>query len=103
MFVDGIEQTLAALQSQWHETGVEALHVMRALHVVVHHTSASRPEGFDRVELVLLHSGRLAAFDNRHSLPGVYAIRRDRVTVQISDRFYLRRILGILEQSTYLT
>jgi len=28
MLIDSIEKRLAALQSQWHETGIETLHVM---------------------------------------------------------------------------
>lgn len=85
VLVDGIEKRFAALQSQWHKTGVEALHVMRALHVVMNHASAGGAEGFNRVELVLLHSSRLTAFDYRHRFSGVYAIGRDGVTVQISN------------------
>lgn len=100
MSVDSIEERLAALQSQWHETGIEALHVMGAFHIIVHHTSAGGPKGFDRVELILLHSGRLTASDNRHRFSGMYAIRRDGVTVQISDRFYLQeRIIETLERN----
>lgn len=89
MLVDSIEKRLAALQSQWHETSIEALHVMRTLHVVVNDASAGRSKGFDRVELVLLHSGCLATSDYRHSFPGVYAIGRDRVAIQVSNRLHL--------------
>lgn len=89
MLVDSIEERLATLQSQWHKTGVKTLHVMRTIHVVVHDASAGRSKGFDRVEFVLLHSGRLATSDYRHCFPGVYTIRRDRVTIQVSNRFHL--------------
>lgn len=85
MLVDSIEKRLAALQSQWHETGIEAFHVMRTLHVVVNDASTGRSKGFDGVELVLLHSSCFATSDYRHRFPGVYAVRRDRVTIQISN------------------
>lgn len=89
MLVDSIEKRLAALQPQWDETGIEALHVMRTFHVVVNDASAGRSKSFDRVELVLLHSGCLATSNYRHRFPGVYAIRRNRVAIQVSNRLHL--------------
>lgn len=85
MLVDGVEKRFAALQSQWHETGIETLHVMRALHIIMNHASAGRSKSFDRVELVFFHSNRLAASDNWHCFPGVYAVRRNRMTIQIPN------------------
>lgn len=85
VFVDGIEERLAALQSQWHESDIEALHVMRTLHVIVDYTSAGRAKGLDCVELVFLHPSRLTASDYRHCFPSVYAIWRNRMSVQISN------------------
>lgn len=75
MLINGIEKRLATLQSQWHETGVETLHVMRTFHVIVNYTSTSRPESFDRIELVFFHSDGLSASDYRYRFPGMYAIR----------------------------
>lgn len=85
MLIDSIEKRLAALQPQWHETGVETLHVMRTFHVVVNDTSTGRSKGFDRVELVFFHSDCLTASDDRYRFPGVYTIRRDRMAIQIPN------------------
>lgn len=75
MLIDSIEKRLAALQSQWHETGIKTLHVMRTFHVIVDHASTGRSEGLDRVELIFFHSDSLAASDYWYGFPGVYAIR----------------------------
>lgn len=85
MLIDSIEKRLATLQSQWHETGVETLHIMRTFHIIVNHSSTSRPEGFDRVELIFFHPDCFATSDYRYSFPGMYAIRRDRVAIQIPN------------------
>ena len=51
--------------------GVEVLHVVAALHVFHHVAATGGAEGFNRVDLVLLHLGRLAAPHDRHTLTGV--------------------------------
>lgn len=92
MFINSIEKRLAALQSQWHETGIETLHVMRTFHIVVNHASTSRPEGFDRIELIFFHSDGLTTSNYRYRFPGMYAIRWDRVAIQIPNWFHLQKI-----------
>ena len=51
--------------------GVEVLHVVAALHVFHHVAATGGAEGFNRVDLILLHLGRLAAPHDRHTLTGV--------------------------------
>ena len=56
VLVDGGEKTLGARHAQWHVADVEVLHVVRALHVVVHDAFARTAERLYRVQLSLLRT-----------------------------------------------
>lgn len=67
VLVDGAQQLLGRLQTQWHKWQIKVLHVMRAVHVIVNQAATRRAKGFNRIKLILLHARRFATFDNRHS------------------------------------
>lgn len=73
VFVDGAQQLFGRLQTQRNEWQVEVLHVMRAIHVVMHQTTTRGAECFDGIELILLHARRFATFHNGHRFASMNA------------------------------
>lgn len=90
MLVDSIEQSLAALKTQRDKPGVEILHIMRTIQIVVNKALSSRAEGLDSIEFIFFHSNGFPALHQWNCLPCMNSVRCDRMPVQISYRLYLQ-------------
>ncbi len=104
MLVDGIQELLAPLESQWDVACIEVLHVVAGFHVVVyeaeivnqrerrreregmwhcssawwiHLPSTSRSKRLDCVELILFHQGAFATLDDWDSFSRMNLVWRD--------------------------
>mmetsp|Transcript_36851 Transcript_36851/g.83100 ORF Transcript_36851/g.83100 Transcript_36851/m.83100 type:complete len:333 (+) Transcript_36851:849-1847(+) len=86
--IDNPEKLLGLGHPQGDVASVEVLHVVTALEVLMHDSLAGRAERLDRVELALLHLGRVASLDNGHALARMDLVRVDRVTVEVPDRLH---------------
>lgn len=87
VFVD-LAEKLSGASSAWRvrtRVHVEALHVVRHLHVVDNERSSRGAKRFDRVQLALLHLCRVAILHNGHGLACVDMVLADRVPVEITD------------------
>lgn len=87
--VDQTQQVLGGLQAQWNIRLIKVLHVVAAVHIIVHVSLSCGAKGLDGIEFILFHASCLASLHNGHCFTSVYSVGTDGMPVEIPYGFDL--------------